>query len=225
MSIHLQREIDALKKRLLSISALVEDQVDCALQAVAARDADQAATVEERDLEVDRREVELEEECLKTLALHQPVAIDLRRVIAILKINSDLERIGDLAVNIAHKAATLSAGSPLGLPFDLPRMWEMTRGMFRDSLKAFIQLDLRLARNVCARDNQVDEMKHEARHEAERLVRAQPAKLHEILSVLAIARNLERIADHATNIAEDVIYLIDGQIVRHARPLDGITNL
>jgi phosphate transport system protein len=219
MSVHLQREIDALKKRLLSISALVEDQVDRALLAVAERNADMAAAVEQRDAEVDRREVELEEECLKTLALHQPVAIDLRLVVAILKINSDLERIGDLAVNVAHKAATLAAGPPVGMPLDLPSMWKTTRGMLQDSLKAFINHNLTLAQNVCARDAEVDRMKHEGRLQAENLMREQPEKLHAILSILALARNLERIADHATNIAEDVIYLIEGKIVRHAATL------
>jgi phosphate transport system protein len=215
VSVHLQREIDALKKRLLSISALVEDQVDRALLAVAVRDADMAAAVEARDADVDRREVELEEECLKTLALHQPVASDLRLVIAILKINSDLERIGDLAVNVAHKAATLAASPPIRIPLDLPNMWETTRGMLRDSLKAFINHDPALAQNVCARDAEVDRMKHEGRLQAETLMRDQPDKLHAILSILALARNLERIADHATNIAEDVIYLVEGEIVRH----------
>jgi phosphate transport system protein len=168
---------------------------------------------------VDRREVELEEECLKTLALYQPVAIELRLVVAVLKINSDLERIGDLAVNVAHKAAALAAGPPMGMPLDLPSMWEKTRGMLRDSLDAFVNHDLALAQNVCTRDDEVDRMKQDIRQKAEHLMRTQPEKLHLLLSFLAIARNLERIADHATNIAEDVIYLIEGRIVRHGATL------
>ncbi len=215
MSVHLQREIEGLKKQLLSICALVEDQVDRAVQAVAGRDRDMATAVEERDAEVDRREVELEEECLKTLALHQPVAIDLRLVVAVLKINSDLERIGDLAVNIAHKAAALSAGPPMEMPLDLPTMWEKTRGMLRDSLDAFVNRDPARAQNVCARDDEVDRMKHEIRQKAEHIMRTQPDRLHSVLCLVAIARNLERIADHATNIAEDVIYLVEGRISRH----------
>ncbi len=215
MSVHLQREIDGLKKQLLSLCALVEEQVDNAVRAVAACDAEMAIAVEERDAEVDRREVELEEECLKILALQQPVAVDLRLVIAALKINNDLERIGDLAVNVARKAAALATGPPMGTPLDLPSMWETTRAMLRDSLDAFVNRDLALAENVCARDDEVDGMKHDIRRQVEQMMGAEPDRLHGYLNLLAVARNLERIADHATNIAEDVIYLIDGRIVRH----------
>lgn len=215
MSIHLQREMEGLKRQLLSLCALVEEQVDVAVRALAACDADMAVAVKERDAEVDRREVEIEEECLKILALHQPVAIDLRLVVAVLKINNDLERIGDLAVNVARKAAALAAGPPIETPFDLPAMWEKTRLMLRDSLDAFVNRDAALAESVCARDDEVDRMKHEIRRQAESMMRTQPDRLQWFLRLLAVTRNLERIADHATNIAEDVIYLIDGRIVRH----------
>ena len=215
MSIHLQREMEGLKRQLLSLCALVEEQVDVAVRALAACDADMAVAVKERDAEVDRREVEIEEECLKILALHQPVAIDLRLVVAVLKINNDLERIGDLAVNVARKAAALAAGPPIETRFDLPAMWEKTRLMLRDSLDAFVNRDAALAESVCARDDEVDRMKHEIRRQAESMMRTQPDRLQWFLRLLAVTRNLERIADHATNIAEDVIYLIDGRIVRH----------
>lgn len=215
MSVSLQREIEGLTKQLLSLCALVEEQVNTAVRAVATSDADMAIAVEERDAEVDRREVELEEECLKILALQQPVAVDLRLVVAVLKINNDLERIGDLAVNVARKAPALAAGPPTEMPLDLPSMWEKTRAMLRDSLDAFVNRDTTLAENVCARDDEVDRMKREIRKHAEHMMRAQPDRLSSFLNLLAVTRNLERIADHATNIAEDVIYLIDGRIIRH----------
>jgi phosphate transport system protein len=139
----------------------------------------------------------------------------LRLVVAVLKINNDLERIGDLAVNVARKAAALAAGPPIETPFDLPAMWEKTRLMLRDSLDAFVNRDAALAESVCARDDEVDRMKHEIRRQAESMMRTQPDRLQWFLRLLAVTRNLERIADHATNIAEDVIYLIDGRIVRH----------
>jgi len=215
MSVHLQREIERLKKQLLSLCALAEEQVQAAMQALSDRDPAMAKRVEQRDMELDHREVEVEEECLKTLALHQPVASDLRLIVAALKINSDLERIGDLAVNIARKAAAFASQGPMEIPFDLSGMWEKTQGMLRDSLDALVNLNPGLASRVCARDNEVARMKHEIRHRAEEMMRHDPAKVPALLTLLAVSRNLERVADHATNIAEDVIYMAEGRIVRH----------
>jgi len=216
MSVHLQREIDRLKKHLLSLCALVEDQVQMAVRALLERDEQLAHEVERRDLEIDHREVEVEEECLKTLALHQPVAIDLRLVIAVLKINNDLERIGDLAVNIAHKAAAFAAETPMEIPFDITGMWEKTQGMLRDSLDALVNMDAKLAGTVCARDDEVDRRKHEIRLGIEELIRQNPERVCPLLRLLAVSRNLERIADCATNIAEDVVYMAEGRIIRHS---------
>jgi phosphate transport system protein len=221
MSVHLQREIGILNKRLLSLCALVEDQVDRAIQAVVGRDADMAAAVEARDAEADRREVELEEECLKILALHQPVAIDLRFVVVAMKINNDLERIGDLAVNIARKAAALAEQGPTEIPFDISGMWQKTQGMLRDSVDALVNLDAGLADKVCARDGEVDQMKRDNRKRAESILREDAGRVPGIMSLLAVSRNLERIADHATNIAEDVIYMVQGRIIRHGTGIDG----
>jgi phosphate transport system protein len=215
MPIHLQREIDRLKRDLLLICSIVEDQLEMAIRALLERDRDLAREVEQRDLEIDRREIELEEECLKTLALHQPVAIDLRLLIAALKINNDLERIGDLAVNIARKAAAFADEPPMDIPFDIGGMWEKTQLMLRDSLDALVNMDDALAKTVCARDDEVDQMKREIRVEVESRIRSQPEHLHSLLRLLAVSRNLERIADCATNIAEDVIYMVEGKIVRH----------
>ncbi len=215
MSVHLQREIERLKKTVLSLCALVEEQAQIAVRALLDRDEEGARDVERRDLEIDQREVEVEEECLKLLALYQPVAADLRFIISALKINNDLERIGDLAVNIARKAITFASLPPLEIPFDLSGMWLKVQGMLRDSLDALVNLDASLANEVCGRDDDVDQMKHEIRHRAEEMIRIDPEQTSALLTLVAVSRNLERIADHATNIAEDVIYMVQGTIVRH----------
>ncbi|MGQ9575345.1 MAG: phosphate signaling complex protein PhoU [Thermoguttaceae bacterium] len=215
MSVHLQREIEKIKKAVLSLCAMVEEQVQLAVRSLLERDPDLARQVEHRDLDIDHREVEVEEECLKALALHQPVASDLRMIVSVLKINSDLERIGDLAVNIARKAVSFSAQPAMAIPFDLAGMCQKTQSMLRDSIDALVSLNGPLAHNICARDNEVDAMKREIRQKTEQLLRQQPERVTPLLNLLAASRNLERIADHATNIAEDVIYMVEGRIIRH----------
>ncbi len=216
MSVHLQRAIDQLKKDLLSLCALVEEQTQIAVRALLSRDDELAHEAVCRDLEIDQREVEVEEECLKILALYQPVAADLRFIVAALKINNDLERIGDLAVNIAHKAITFACGQPMEIPFDLAGMWEKTQAMLRDSLDCLVNLDSVLANAVCARDNEVDALKRAIRLKAEEMIRKNPERAPTLLTLVAVSRNLERVADHASNIAEDVIYMVEGRIVRHS---------
>ena len=215
MSIHLARESDNLKRKLLSLSAIIEEQVQRSVKSVEQRDARLAEEVIRGDIEVDQAEVEIEEDCLKILALYQPVAVDLRFIVAVLKINNDLERIGDLAVNIARKAATLASHSPLVVPFDLPEMSARARAMLRDSLDSLVNLDTSLARNVCARDDEVDQMKRDIRRQVEEMIRINPEHITLLLKLLAASRNIERIADLATNIAEDVIYMVEGKIIRH----------
>jgi phosphate transport system protein len=209
--------LEKLKLAVLSVSALAEEQLQLSVQALTERDEDLARSVAQRDLELDQREVEIEEECLKVLALHQPVAADLRFVVAILKINNDLERIGDLAVNIAHKAGWLSRMSPLEMPCDLAQMGADTQQMLADSLDSLVNADVGLAHQVCARDASIDAMKRQIRRAAIQRVREEPDRVEAVLTLLAAVRNLERIADHATNIAEDVIYMTEGRIVRHNR--------
>jgi phosphate transport system protein len=215
MSVHLQRAIDQLKKDLLSLCALVEEQTQVAVRALLSRDDEMAHEAIYRDQEIDQREVEVEEECLKILALYQPVAADLRFIVAALKINNDLERIGDLAVNIARKAITFASGQPMEIPFDLAGMWEKTQAMLRDSLDCLVNLDSALANAVCVRDNEVDALKRAIRLKAEEMIRKNPERAPTLLTLVAVSRNLERIADHASNIAEDVIYMAEGRIVRH----------
>jgi len=215
MSVHLQRQIERLRQDLLSACALVIDQVHLSVQALLNRDRDLAERVEQQDLEIDRREVEIEEECLRTLALYQPVAGDLRLIVCALKVNNDLERVGDIAVNIAHKATSLASLPPIVTPFDLAAMSEGAEAMLQDSLDAMVTQNDKLAAGMCARDIEDNRMKHENRIKAEEMLRQDPSRVAALLKLLAVSRNLERMADHAVNIAEDLIYLIEGRIVRH----------
>lgn len=218
MSVHLQREIERVKKSILALCAIVEDQVQASVRALLERDVELAKVVEQRDHDIDHREVEVEEECLKILALHQPVAIDLRFIIAAMKINNDLERIGDLAVNIARKAESFAAEPAIPIAFDIAGMWDKTHAMLRDSLDALVNMDGALAAEVCRRDDEVDRIKREIRIGVEDQIRREPQNVRPLMRLLAVSRNLERIADCATNIAEDVIYMSQGKIVRHNRP-------
>lgn len=215
MSVHLKREIEKLKKDLLGLCALVEEQVQLAIRSLLDRDEAMAADVDRRDDEIDRREIEVEEDCLKTLALHQPVAVDLRLIVAVLKINSDLEQIGDMAVNIAHKAAAFAAEPQVEIPLDIVGMWEKTQSMLHDSIDALVNMDVGLAQSVCERDDEVDRMKHQFRLRIEDAIALQPGHLKPLLRLLAVTRNLERVADCATSISQDVIYMVEGKIVRH----------
>jgi len=208
-------ELERLKKNLMGLCALVEDQVQMAVRALLNRDVEMAKSVVQRDKDIDHREIDVEEECLKTLALHQPVAIDLRFIIAALKINNDLERIGDLAVNIARKAVSFAEEPRMEIPFDIAGMWEKTQSMLRDSLDAMVNMDTAQASSVCRRDDEVDKIKYDIRVGVEEQIRREPDKVRPLLRLLAVSRNLERIADCATNIAEDVIYMVEGRIIRH----------
>ncbi len=215
MAVHFIREVDRLKQRILALGGIVETQLHSAVQALHERRRDQALMVIDGDAEVDRTEVDIEEECLKILALHQPVASDLRFIIAVLKINNDLERIGDLSVNIARKAAALSQYTDFSFPFDLHEMSRRTETMVHQSLDSLVHLDSDQARHVCQMDEQVNQYKRSARRAAIAFLRRQPEMADPVLRLLGASRNLERIADLATNIAEDVVYLVEGHILRH----------
>jgi len=215
MSAHFQREISKLKQQVLSLCAMVEGQVEKAVRAVQLRDDELAEEVERLDGEIDLREIEVEEECLKTLALYQPVAVDLRFVISTLKINHDLERIGDLAVNIARKVRGLVLDPPPELSCDLGLMCEKTQFLLRDSIDSLVSLNASDAATICTRDDEIDQMKATVRKEIETAIRQRPEKVGSLLRLLAVSRNLERIADLATSIAEDVVYLVEGRIMRH----------
>jgi len=215
MSSHLQREIDKLKKDILSLSALVEGTLQRSVKALKELDFSLAQSVIDTDYEIDQQEVEIEEECLKIIALHQPVATDLRFIIAVLKINSELERIGDAAVNIAERAYFLAKQEKTTDSFDFPGMAEKAQWMLRSSLDALINHDAALAYKVLLADDDVDEMNREIYLTIQESIRRHPDQLECLVHTLGISRHIERIGDHATNIAEDVIYMIEGRIIRH----------
>jgi phosphate transport system protein len=215
MSIHLLHEVEKLKKRVLTLGALVEEQVRKSVEAASKRDEKLAAEVIAADTEIDRMEVDIEEDCLKVLALYQVVAGDLRFIIAILKMNSDLERIGDLAVNIAERAQFLSNLEPDEAPFNLREMAVKAQAMLKKSLDALINRDVALAYRVCAADEEVDNVNRRSYAVLLEAVQQNPARLKTLIHQFTAMRQLERIADHATNIAEDVIYMLQGEIVRH----------
>jgi len=213
---HLQKEIEQLKKNLLTMGAVVEDMVYLATKSIVKRDARMAQEIITRDLEVDEMEVEIEEECLKILALHQPVAIDLRFIIAVLKINSDLERVGDLAVNIAERSLFLSGQEEVCLAFDISAMAEKVESMLTRSIDSLVNLDVPLAYRVRKDDDRVDAINREMYEKVKSELAVHPAAANCLLHLLSVGRHLERVADHATNIAEDVIYLVDAEIIRHS---------
>jgi phosphate transport system protein len=215
MTIHLRNEIERLKKKFLALSAYVEASVHNAVKAIAERDAALANKVIENDSEIDQMEVEVEEDCLKILALHQPVAIDLRFLIAVLKINNDLERIGDLAVNIAEGAVFLANEESIEIPFDLVNMADKVKSMLKKSIDALVNLDSQLAREVCQADDEIDSLHRQMYRLIEENLAKYPDRTDRLIRFLSSSRQLERIADHATNIAEDVIYMTEGEIYRH----------
>jgi phosphate transport system protein len=215
MRVHLQRDIEKLKRQILALSAEVESDVRAAVRAVEERDEALAREAINREMQTNAAEVDVEEECLKILALHQPVATDLRYIIAVLKINQDLERMGDLAVHIAERALVLCAQPPVEIPLRLGEMADKAQAMLKQVLDAFVNLNAAAARQVCAADREIDELNRDIGRHAKAAIARTPAQFELWLQVIHIARHLERIADHTTNIAEDLIYLIDGRIVRH----------
>ncbi|MGD8676148.1 MAG: phosphate signaling complex protein PhoU [Desulfobacterales bacterium] len=210
------KELDNIKKMILSLGALVEERVRLAAEAVENKDAEAAQRIIKTDYEIDEMEVEIEEECLKVLALHQPVAIDLRFLIAVIKINNDLERIGDQAVNIAQRVSVLAKRNDKDFDFDYAQMAEKAETMLRMSLDALVNLDEDLASKVVTMDDEVDHIQKDAYDRIKTAIIENTDKIGYMINLLLISRHLERLADHATNIAEEVIYLVEGEIVRHS---------
>ncbi len=216
MAKHLQHEIDKLKRKILGLAAFVEEAVARSVTAVNERDAVAGQQIIDADEQVDAMEVEVEEECLKMLALYQPVTQDLRFIVACLRLNSDLERIGDLAVNIAEQAVFLaSVPVPTIKPLDVGAFARHVRSMLSGALDALVNVDPSAARSVCAADDKADAIHRETFLRVEDAVRKHPDEFAILTHFLSVSRYLERIADHATNIAEDVIYMVEGDIVRH----------
>jgi phosphate transport system protein len=215
MAQHLQRELETLQKKLLSLSSLVEEQVITAVNSVEKKDVPSAQRVIAFDRNIDLPEIEVEEDCLKLLALHQPVAVDLRFIVAVLKINNDLERIADLAANIADRAIMLAEGELFSFNTNIMTMCEKVVLMLRQCLDSLFKMDVAIAHKVCKADAEIDDMNRGVVQHVKSEIIRNPERVNEYLLLLSVARNLERIADHATNIAEDVIYMINGDIVRH----------
>ena len=215
MQRHFHEELEALKQTLLAMGGLVEDQIRRVMRALLERDDALAQEVIDRDQQVNAYDVEVDETCVSLLALHQPTAGDLRFITTAMKIVTDLERIGDQAVNIAQRVLELNVEPQLKPYIDLPRMAERAQRMVKESLDAFVARDTALARQVCEEDAEVDALKEQIFRELLTFMMEDPRTIPRAIRLILISRFMERVADHATNIAEMVIYLVDGKMVRH----------
>lgn len=215
---HFDDELADLKTKLLRMAGLTEDQIDKALTALVTRDADLARQVIERDHQVNAMDVEIDEDCIRLLALHQPAARDLRLVTTAMKIATELERISDLAENVCERSIELNEEPQLKPYIDIPRMGNLARMMVKESLDAFVKNDGQLARKVLQDDDFVDKLMVQLFRELLSFMLEDPRTTSRAIRLTFIAKYLERIADHATNIAELVVYLVEGKIIRHTTP-------
>ena len=215
MAKHFQRELERIKRMILSLGTMVEARVQETRTAIDSFDAEIAEKIIKSDHEIDEMEVEVEEECLKTIALFQPVAVDLRFLVAVIKINNDLERIADQAVNVAQRIQTITKKEKSDFIFDYGVMAEKSEMMLKMSLDALVNFDLDAALKVVTLDDEVDAIKNLAYQRISRAIQKNPDHVGYLINLLLISRHLERMADHATNIAEEVVYMIEGDIVRH----------
>jgi len=215
MQRHFHEELDALRQTLLAMGGLVEDQIRRVMTALIERDSELAQEVIDRDAQVNAYDIEVDEKCVELLALHQPTAGDLRFITTAMKIVTDLERIGDQAVNIAHRTEELNKEPLLKPLVDIPRMADIARGMIREALDAFVYEKPELARPVITHDDQVDKLNDQLHRELTSFMIEDPHTITRCLNLMSVAHNLERIGDHATNIAEDIVYLYEGRDIRH----------
>ena len=212
---HFEDELQALKNRLLEMGALVEDRVHRAVHSLIDRKPEAAEAIITADRVINELHIEIDDRCLRLLATQTPLAVDLRLITSAMKINSDLERIGDQAVNIAEQAVRILAHPPLKPMIDLPRMAQIAEKMTRESLDAFVRKDAKLARAILARDDEEDQLKDQVFRVLLTYMMADPGTIERALGLILVSRHLERIADHATNIAEDVIFVVEAKDVRH----------
>ena len=215
---HFDEELTALKSKLLRMAGLAEDQIDKALAALVSRDSTLARQVIERDHQVNAMDVEIDEDCIRLLALHQPAARDLRLVTTAMKVATELERISDLAENICERSIELNEEPQLKPYIDIPRMGNLARMMVKESIDAFVRDDATLARRVLTNDDSVDELMEQVFRELLSFMLEDPHTITRAIRLSFIAKYLERVADHATNIAELVVYLVEGKIIRHTTP-------
>jgi phosphate transport system protein len=214
---HFDKELGDLKNRLLHMAALAESMIDRAVRELVDRDETLAGPIYKYEEEINRLQIEIDELAMIIMATQQPVAVDLRFIFAASRINSELERIGDLVINITENVHVLLEQPPLKPLIDIPRMADLARRMVRESLDAFVREDTLLAESVIMTDDQVDALKNQVLRELMTYMMSDPRSIERAMSLILIARHLERIGDHATNIAEDVIYMIQGRDVRHPR--------
>jgi len=212
---HFQEELEQLKTRLLEMGGLAEEQVRVAVKALTDRDRDLVDFVLQGDEPINTLHIELDSRCFMLLALHQPMAVDLRAIVSAVKINTDLERVGDLAINIAEAARRYVALAPVKKLIDIPRMATIAQSMLRDALDAFVRRDMELAQRVLNEDDKLDALKTQIFRELLTYMLQDPATIEPALDLILISRHLERIGDHATNIAEDVIFMVSARDVRH----------
>jgi phosphate transport system protein len=218
MTKSMQEDLSLLKQRILRMGGMVEEATRNATVALTQRRVDLAQRVIESDDTIDMIELDVDEECLRILALHQPVAGDLRFITAVLKINNDLERIGDLACNVAERAIDLARRDGLGLPLRFERMTEIVRSMLHDALDALVNRNAPLARSVLERDREINAIHREHFGLLQEALKAGPQNVEAAVDLLSVSRQIERIGDQTKNIAEDVVFLVEGQVIRHQRP-------
>jgi phosphate transport system protein len=218
---HFQEELEALKTRLLEMGGLAEEQVRVSVKSLVDRDADLIDRVLGGDDPVNALHIEIDSRCFRLLALHQPMAVDLRAIVAAVKINTDLERVGDLAINIAEAARRYATHPPVKKLIDIPQMASIAQSMLRDALDAFVRRDTTLAQAVLNEDNRLDALKTQIFRELLTYMLQDPTTIEPALDLILISRHLERIGDHATNIAEDVIFMVSAKDVRHHASEDG----
>jgi phosphate transport system protein len=215
METHFQQELNKLKEQLLKMAGLAERAISNAIEALVKRDTPLAEKTIAEDEKINEMEIRVDDLCLKLLALHQPLAADLRFITSAMRINTELERIGDLSVNIAERAISLDQEPQLKPYIDLPRMAEITQSMVKDVLDAFVNGDARLARSVCERDDQVDALNDQVFRELLTYMMSDPKNITRAVHLIIVSRCLERIADHATNIAEGVIFMVQALVIKH----------
>jgi phosphate transport system protein len=212
---HFQEELDQLKSRLLEMGGLAEERVRSSVKALVDRDPALVAAILDGDAPINRLHIEIDSRCVRLLALHQPMAVDLRAILSAVKINTDLERVGDLAVNIAEAATRYLAHAPVKELIDIPRMADIAQGMLRDALDAFVRRDTALAQQVLDADDTLDALKTQVFRELLTYMLQDPHTIEPSLDLILVSRHLERIGDHATNVAEDVIFMVSARDVRH----------
>lgn len=212
---HFDKELQSLKEKLLSMASLAESMIYKAIKALIERDSSFMEQVNSDEKKVNLLEIEIDDLCLKLLALKQPMAADLRFITSAMKIDNELERIGDMAVNITQRAAVLIRQPQLKPYIDIPRMADLAQKMVKDSLDSFIKQDVKLARSVLTRDDQIDDLGEQIFRELLTFMISDPSNIPRALQLVLVSRHLERVADHATNIAENVIYLVQGKDIRH----------